>query len=214
MQSKRMETNWAEENLQTIRTLMERSAVYRRALAPVMLICGIAGLAGGVAGWLWRLNSNQEFVIVWAVTAAFALSCSTLLVRQQALKEAEPFWSPPTRRIAQALTPPFFIGALVGTIIVGFKLDGLAVGMFCVAMWCWLFGCALHSAGFFMPRTVRFLGWLFIFIGSILAVSLAYDGIFQFLGRSLHLLMAAIFGGLHLACGVYLYLTESQKTAA
>ena len=49
-----MNPKWAEENLHTIRTLMERSALYRRALAPVMLVCGIAGLAGGVAGWQWH----------------------------------------------------------------------------------------------------------------------------------------------------------------
>ena len=31
-----MEPNWAAEHLQVIRTLMERSALYRRALAPIM----------------------------------------------------------------------------------------------------------------------------------------------------------------------------------
>ena len=35
-----MNTNWAEENLKAIRTLMERSAVYRRALGPIMLMAG------------------------------------------------------------------------------------------------------------------------------------------------------------------------------
>jgi hypothetical protein len=39
-----MESNWAAEQLQTIRTLMERSAVYRRALAPIMLFAGLTGL--------------------------------------------------------------------------------------------------------------------------------------------------------------------------
>src|ERR1700690_4243469 len=39
-----METNWAAEQLQTIRTLMERSAVYRRALGPVMLFAGFAAV--------------------------------------------------------------------------------------------------------------------------------------------------------------------------
>jgi hypothetical protein len=37
-----MDTNWAAEHLQTIRTLMERSALYRRALAPIMLCAGAA----------------------------------------------------------------------------------------------------------------------------------------------------------------------------
>ncbi|MDB6016752.1 MAG: hypothetical protein JWR19_1241, partial [Pedosphaera sp.] len=33
-----MKSDWAAEHLQTIRTLMERSAIYRRALAPVMTV--------------------------------------------------------------------------------------------------------------------------------------------------------------------------------
>ena len=37
VQSNGMESNWAEENLQTIRTLMERSAIYRRCLAPITI---------------------------------------------------------------------------------------------------------------------------------------------------------------------------------
>src|SRR6267154_136506 len=39
-----MESNWAAEHLQVIRTLMERSAVYRRALAPIMIYNGVVWL--------------------------------------------------------------------------------------------------------------------------------------------------------------------------
>ncbi len=47
-----MESDWAAEHLQVIRTLMERSAVYRRALAPVMTAAGVLGTlaAGGGPG--------------------------------------------------------------------------------------------------------------------------------------------------------------------
>ncbi len=45
-----MEPKWAEENLQTIRTLMERSAVYRRALAPIMLFAGLLGVTAAATG--------------------------------------------------------------------------------------------------------------------------------------------------------------------
>ena len=45
-----MESNWAAEHLQTIRTLMERSAIYRRALAPIMLFAGLTGLGNDGAG--------------------------------------------------------------------------------------------------------------------------------------------------------------------
>ena len=44
-----MQTDWAGENLQVIRTLMERASLYRRALAPIMLTLGALGLGDGDA---------------------------------------------------------------------------------------------------------------------------------------------------------------------
>ncbi len=208
-----METKWAEENLQTIRTLMERSAVYRRALAPIMLICGILGLAGGVAGWQWQLNSYLEFVLVWIVTAIFALGCSILLVRQQALKDSEPFWSPPTRRVAHALIPPFLIGAVIAGVMIFWGNDELATEL-AILIWCLTFGCGIHAAGFFMPRGIRWFGWIFIVAGfSLLACLVAEIDLLRMF-CSPHLLMATIFGGLHLACGIYLYFTEKKNPVA
>jgi hypothetical protein len=202
-----MQTNWAEENLQTIRTLMERSALYRRALAPIMFYCGGLGLAGGVAAWGLHLDSVRGFILFWAGAAVVAQVGAFLLVRRQALKDSEPFWSPPTRRVAQALFPPFFIGALLGAVFVS---GGIRVPIqpVLVLAWSWLYGCALYSAGFFMPRGIRLLGWLFIAAGAGLLARLVWGD-----ARSTpppHLLMAGIFGGLHLAYGLYLYFTEKR----
>jgi hypothetical protein len=99
LQSNRVESNWAAEHLQVIRTLMERSAVYRRALAPIMIFNGIVGLAAAALGWSLRIDSPGGFVFFWGVVSLVAAGGSFLLVRRQALKEAEPFWSPPTRRV-------------------------------------------------------------------------------------------------------------------
>ena len=63
MQSISMESNWAAENLQTIRTLMERSAVYRRALAPVMTYVGVVGIIGGVAGQLLGMTNGGGWLV-------------------------------------------------------------------------------------------------------------------------------------------------------
>ena len=62
-----METKWAEENLQTIRTLMERSALYRRALAPIMLFAGVLGdfERRQRAGFLFHLDSTRAFGALW-----------------------------------------------------------------------------------------------------------------------------------------------------
>src|SRR6059036_3588735 len=109
-----MESNWAAEHLQVIRTLMERSALYRRALAPIMIFNGIVGTGGGILGWLLKITAPQAFIGYWAGVGVLALGGSFLLVRRQALRESEAFWSPPTRRVAQALLPPLFVGSVAG----------------------------------------------------------------------------------------------------
>src|SRR4029078_3007233 len=111
-----MDPNWAAEHLQVIRTLMERSGLYRRALAPIMIFNGVIGIAAGFLGWSLKISSVQVFLGFWAGTAMLGLAGSFFLVRRQALKDSEPFWSPPTRRIAQALLPPLFIGGVLDLI--------------------------------------------------------------------------------------------------
>jgi hypothetical protein len=216
LQSGSMETDWAAEHLQTIRTLMERSAVYRRALAPIMVWNGIVGVVAGLAGWKLTINSTAAFIVFWSVAALLAIVGSFLLVRRQAIKESEPFWSPPTRRIAQALLPPLFIGAFLNCYALYSTWstggDGSYVAFILILYWLFLYGCAAHSAAFFMTRGMKLFGWIFIAAGC--AVFLAGTRTGWPFGLSPHLLMAATFGGLHLAYGIYLYITEKRKNAA
>ena len=79
-----------------------------------------------------------------------------------------------------------------------------------------LYGCALHSAGFFMPRGIRLFGGGFIVCGcATLAVvnARSYAAGMPDLANA-HWLMGAAFGGLHLAYGVYLGFTEKGKNEA
>src|SRR5689334_19560682 len=114
MQSNVMDSNWATEHLQTIRTLMERSAVYRRALAPVMLSSGIIGIAAATVPCFKPIHSNRGFALFWVCVGVVAVAVAYLLVRRQALREKEVFWSPPTRRVTEALLPPFIGGICIG----------------------------------------------------------------------------------------------------
>ena len=207
-----MNPKWAEENLQTIRTLMERSAIYRRALAPIMIFVGAMGIGGGLAGWQLHIESGRGFLMLWIGVACISLVGALLLVRRQALKDSEPFWSAPTRRVAQALMPAFFIGLTIAVLaLIGSNFDNIPDGWVnLVVAWALLYGCAIHAAGFFMPRGVRWLGWIFIVISLVTFVSLSEPKC----PISPHFLMAAIFGGLHLAYGIYLYFTEKKSPDA
>ena len=206
-----MNPNWAAENLQTIRTLMERSAVYRRALAPVMVLTGVVGLAAGVGGWFASCDSPRRFILFWFGVAAAALVGSFVVIRRQALRDHEPFWSPPTRRIAQAMLAGLFIGLIAGLWLafVG-EEDRLIWAL--IALWMALYGAALHAAGFFMPRGIKVLGCLFIAVGTLFLLGLISIGAnLQF--RYTHLIMGLTFGGMHLAYGIYLQFTEKKHTS-
>jgi hypothetical protein len=210
-----MESNWAAEHLQVIRTLMERSAIYRRALAPIMIFNGVVGLAAAGMGWALRIGTPRGFILFWAAVAGVAVAGSFLLVRRQALKEAEAFWSPPTRRVTQALLPALTAGFVLGA-LVWWRAESLPQDLVPVvamewlpAGWVILYGCAFHAAGFFMPRGMRLFGWGFI-LGGCLVLAAGIPDRLRALDYA-HGVMGVFFGGLHLAYGIYLYFTEPRR---
>jgi hypothetical protein len=71
-----------------------------------------------------------------------------------------------------------------------------------------LYGCALTAAGFFVHRGIKLLGWLFILCGCALMSARCQSSIVVPNG---HFLMGSVFGGLHLAYGIYLYFTEQSR---
>jgi hypothetical protein len=209
-----MESNWATENLQVIRTLMERSAVYRRALGPVMIFTGCMGTAASLIA-LWRgIDSGQGFVRFWVATGFLTIIGVLLLIRRQALKDVEPFWSPPTRRIAQAITPPLLVGLAAATPFLVFQWRDSSLTWWLVPFWFGLYGCALSSAGFFMQRGMKIFGWCFVAFGcGIFVIGTCLPQLVPPLKQA-HVLMGGAFGGLHLLYGIYLYFTEKRKNAA
>ena len=209
-----MEPNWAAEHLQVIRTLMERSAVYRRALAPIMTFNGLLGTTAAVVGWARQIE-GRNFITYWVVVGFIAVAGSFGLVRRQAIKESEPFWSPPTRRITQALLPALIAGLIIG-LLVRFKGSSAPADLHPVISMLWLplswvilYGCAVHAAGFFMPRGMKVFGWVFILGGcGLLALGIP-DSVTRL--AYAHGIMGGFFGLLHLAYGVYLYFTEPRR---
>ncbi len=202
-----MDANAANEQLQIIRTLMERSALYRRAMAPLMTAAGVTGILGGLAGYFARIGPGWGFVILWSSVAFAALIISLLLVRQQALKDAEPFWSPPTRRVAQAMLPALAAGGIIGPAHLLFHPQGLVANAL-PELWMFLYGCALCASGFFIARGVKLLGWLFILCAALVIIIPAPTNFPAWP----HVEMAAVFGGLHLAAGIYLYYSEKAQS--
>ena len=204
-----MQPNWAEENLQVIRTLMERAGLYRRALAPVMLAVGGLGVVGGVVGQAIEIKTYGWSVLFWAVVCFLASLSALLISRKQALRCGEVFWSSPTRRVATALLPCLLAAAGL-TLVVALRAPGQSSGLEALPpIWMAFYGCALHAAGFFVARGMRLLGWAFI-AGAVMNCNvLTAAG--SLAALSPHYTMGIAFGGLHLLAAAYLYFTEKPE---
>ncbi len=216
-----MESNWAEENLLVIRTIMERAALYRRTLAPVMLATGLIGLTAGGIGLLTPVQTPLAFLALWLITAMLAVGVSLLIVRRQAITAKEPFSTPASRRVIGAMHAPLCSGACLTLPVIAYwgthrdvPADGLLTALLCV--WMGFYGNGLNAAGQYSSRGVRLLGWGFIGAGPLIAILFVGGFLVPELGSRVlwtnpHAIMGATFGGFHLVAAGYLYLTESRQ---
>ena len=205
-----MSSDWAGENLQVIRTLMERSAIYRRALAPIMLLLGVLGVGAAALARAYQPLAEKGFTEYWLAVSILGAGLAFLMVRRQAFRGEESFWSPPTRRVVQAALPAIFVGLMAA--IWGLESGSKLPLGYLPPIWMALYGCALNAAGFFMPRGMKLFGWLFI--ASSGAAGIYLHSAWPISTPTAHLMMGGAFGGLHLIYGLYLQFTEPQQNEA
>ena len=111
-----MSEDWAEENLKTIRTLMERASQYRLALAPISIIVGILGIVAAGATRLLGWSGSGQFAGYWMVVAVIVGGITLILIRRQAMRGGEEFISAPAKRVAQSMAPLFVAGLGFGVL--------------------------------------------------------------------------------------------------
>lgn len=192
---------------------MERTAVYRRALASTTLLVGIMGVTASIAATILKMDSPHSFVSFWMGVASVTLVLAFAIVRRQSIQDAEPFWSPPTKRVTQAAAPAILVGVAVGVAALLSPANDPLTAWRTVPLWMALYGCALHSSGFFMPRGIKLFGLLFTLFGVLLMIvinELQTHGMLPGLAYA-HGVMGAAFGGFHIAYGAYIRTTETTN---
>jgi hypothetical protein len=152
----------AEENLRTIRTLMERATVYRAISAGPALLGGLLAIAlATVLQAKGTAVSGPAFAASWVgALLVVGVFNTALLIREARLRGAT-FPSPSTRHGLRALAPPMSACGLMGLAIIWTGGDaGLGV-----AMWVVGYGLGLLATASFAPRSIRALGWAFLLAG-------------------------------------------------
>ena len=113
-----MDQHVAAEHLRVIRTLMERSALYRRTLGPIMVFLGAVGSGAAIGGIALGIEAFRAFCVWWLLAALVAVAGAFAIARRQSLEDGERFWSPPTLRVTQALLPPLSAGVILSLALV------------------------------------------------------------------------------------------------
>jgi hypothetical protein len=177
-----------------------------------MLYVGSVGTVAGAGGIALGIESVSAFAAWWLAAALVALAGAFVMARRQALGDGEPFWSPPTLRVTQAIIPPLTAGLLFSFVTVLATGSGERRWLFAIPD-ALFYGCAVHAAGFFMPRGMKLFGWLIIGITGAALLVVAWLAPPPS-SRLDHAFMGTLFGLLHLAYGIYLYVTEPRTRPA
>mgnify|MGYP001334643919 CR=1 FL=1 len=207
-----MSEDWAEENLKTIRTLMERASLYRLSLAPISIIVGILGvLAAAIADGL-HWGGESSFAGYWMAVGIIIGGITLVLIRRQALKAGEEFMSPAAKRVAQSMAPLFVAGLGFGVLELVLPIterDSIRLA----GLWMISYGGGIHAAGFFMRRGLKLLGCLFLALG-LICLACNYSANIPWLnGSTAHWVMGGVFGMGNLLYGIYLKVTAEPLNA-
>lgn len=176
----------ALDNLQFIRSTMERAGSFTAVPGWGMVVVGSTALA---AAWLaQRQTRATDWLAVWLAEAVIGVVVGGAAMVQKARLANDPVLSGPGRRFGLSFLPPILVGALLTV-----ALDRAGAFSLMPATWLLLFGTAVATAGAFSVRVVPLMGACFMLLGAL--------ALFAPAGLSPWLL-ALGFGGLNIAFGI------------
>ena len=176
----------ALDNLQFIRSTMERAGSFTAVPGWGMVVVGCTALA---ATWLaLRQARDADWLAVWLGEAVLGVVVGGAAMVQKARAANDPLLSGPGRRFGLSFLPPIVVGALLTIALYRAGLFALMPGT-----WLLLYGTAVATAGAFSVRVVPLMGVCFMVLGTAALFAPS---------RLSPWFMAAGFGGLNIAFGI------------
>lgn len=182
----------ALDDLKYIRATMERAGERAAHFTAVPgwggVLMGLVALAASPVAA--RTTDPRDWVLTWLAAAALAGLIGATDMARKAAEARTSLLRGPAWRFVTSLVAPFAIGALISIV---FYRHGLYARL--PALWMLSYGAGVVAAGAFSVRAVRWMGATFMLLGSVALVAPPSwaDG-----------LMAAGFGGLHIAFGLWI----------
>jgi len=176
----------AMDNLAFIRDTMEAAGAFTAVSGWGMVAVGvIATIAATIAS---AQSTVLNSLSVWIAAAVLAPAVMLFAIVRKARKAHMPLLSGPARKFVLSFSPPMLVGALLTIVLYRAGLTSIIPGM-----WLLLYGTAVVAGGAFSVKIVPVMGLFFMLAGTVavFAPPSWNDWI-----------MAAAFGGLHIAFGI------------
>ncbi|MDQ3516289.1 MAG: hypothetical protein M3403_05890 [Gemmatimonadota bacterium] len=176
----------AMDNLAFIRDTMERAGTFTAVSGWGMVIVGIAALtAAAIAA---RQPTEVGWLNTWLAAAVLAPLIMIAAIIRKARAARLPLMSGAGRKFLLSFSPPVIVGALL-------TIELYRLGMYAVlpGLWLLIYGTAVVAGGAYSVRVVPVMGLCFMVAGAIALFTPPTMNDF---------LMAAAFGGLHIAFGI------------
>jgi len=177
----------ADDNLQFIRSTMERSTRFTGVSGWGGAGMGVAGLAAAVIAMSYAVGS-REWLLVWLLGAAVAAPIGALSIWRKARRTGVPFAGASGRAFALCFFPVVFAGVIVTWAIAATAPISLPT------VWLSMYGAAIMAGGAFSVRVLPLLGAGFLVLAAAAAIAPAWGNTALLLG----------FGVLHVAFGAYI----------
>ena len=176
----------ALDNLQYIRSAMERAGAFTAVPGVGGIALGCTALA--VAALAWRMGNAGSWLAAWLGEAVLACLIGVAAAAHKAHKVGMPLLSGPGRKFLLGFAPPLLAGALLTLVLFRAGFTAPLPGI-----WLLLYGTGVLCGGGASVKVVPVMGICFMAIGAAALFAPAAWG---------NSLLAAGFGGLHILFGI------------
>src|SRR5262247_3289125 len=157
----------ALDNLQFIRSTMERAASFTSVPGWGMVVLGVTALAASVyAGSLPAAPvygaSQSRWFWVWMFEALLGAGLGVAALLYKAMRAGDAIVNGPGRRFGLSVLPPFIVGALLTVVLWQAKQLPLLP-----AVWLLCYGTGVVTGGAFSMRIVPVMGICFMLLGAL-----------------------------------------------
>jgi hypothetical protein len=201
--------------LRVIRSLMERATIYRALSAPTALIGGLLSLGAFATAYYAKHHRHanltpRQFLVVWLVVLVLTSLSNAIFLWRGAVGRGERFFSPGMKTAFASVAPPFLIAGILSALLR--RPIDLAL------VWIVLYGLGLLATQHFAPRSLVGLGAAFFVAGGALLVTWKHlflaPGQVQPSTLVVSGIMAAVFGGIHLAYAAVVWALGEERRPA